>query len=121
MQQVEKYMRVCYHDVSVGTHVSRGRPYSDEDSLPCLRRSPRSARRAGLDKGDGGELVAELLLILAVDEAWKITAATGGSRESMTSKVITRGEAARQIEGKPDLRHRGPSTWIHIYVLFAKN
>jgi len=82
LEQVEKYMRVCLlvHDgFETGVTISPSEPILAEAARrlmiePAAFDVPRSLlqqlEKPGLDKGNRGELIAELLLILASDAAF---------------------------------------------------
>ncbi|KAF8806794.1 hypothetical protein BYT27DRAFT_7233606 [Phlegmacium glaucopus] len=82
LEQVEKYMRVClvvYGNFETAMTVSPSEPILAEAARSLMKDNPtfdvprsllEQLEKPGLDKGDRGELVAELLLILASDAAY---------------------------------------------------
>src|SRR5215475_2688237 len=83
LEQVEKYMRVClvvHEGFETAVTISPSEPLLSEASRLLMTEHPsfdvprtllQELEKPGLDKGDRGELIAELLLILASDAAFE--------------------------------------------------
>ena len=107
LEQVEKYMRVCMRidkDFEKVVTTSPSEPILAEASRLVMLDNPafnvprallKQLEKPGLDKGDRGELVAELLLILASDAAYD------SKKNSWTSDASSKTSSKLKLEKEP--------------------
>ncbi|KAF8806799.1 hypothetical protein BYT27DRAFT_6608899 [Phlegmacium glaucopus] len=124
LEQVEKYMRVClvvYGNFETAMTVSPSEPILAEAARSLMKDNPtfdvprsllEQLEKPGLDNGDRGELIAELLLILASDAAYHKKARLPNTGDQTN-------ESLKNIEVEPTTS-RAVSLELFIRELLAK-